>query len=234
MAKFDAFDPGDGGRIPAYISLPAAKSAPAVILIGTIFGVNDTLMAHADHFAANGYIAIAPDMFWRGDAGALDWTSPEHEVRAQARNKTYDAERGLADIASIINALTALPEYNGHYAVAGWCFGGRFAFLSAARFDPSAIISFHGSKIGSHLDEAANVTCPATLHSGDHDHVAPLEELLATREALRHNPRAEVTIYPGIGHNFTTPGRDTYDEAVANAAMTNALQLLAPLRGTLP
>jgi dienelactone hydrolase len=72
------------------------------------------------------------------------------------------------------------------------------------------------------------------LHSGDHDHVAPLEELLATREALRHNPRAEVTIYPGIGHNFTTPGRDTYDEAVANAAMTNALQLLAPLRGTLP
>lgn len=216
--------------MPAYVKMPAAKSAPAVICVSTIFGVIDDLRRFADGFADAGFIAIAPDMFWRGDAGPLVINDPTDEDRAQARNATFDTDRGMADIAAVVRACTAWPEYNGKYAVAGWCFGGRFAFLSAARLSPSAIVSFHGSHIGKHLDEAPKVGCPATLHSGDSDHVAPLEELYAIRAALAHNPAAEMTIYPGVGHNFTSPARDTYNEAVATASWKRALEVLAPLR----
>ena len=229
VAHHHSFKTDDGGLMPAYVKMPAATSAPAIVCVCTIFGVNESLIAAADRFAEAGFIAIAPDMFWRGDAGPLDWSNPDDEARAQARNTTFDVDRGLADIAAIQRAVSTWAEYNGKYAVAGWCFGGRFAFLSAARQKPSAIVSFHGSNIGRHLDEAGKITCPATLHSGDKDHVAPIEELYATRDALRHNPQAELTIYPGVGHNFTSPGRTTYNEAVAEASMARALEVLAPL-----
>lgn len=220
----------DGGAMPAYVARPDAATAPAIVMIPSIYGLNDDMRAKADGFAAAGFIAVATDIFWRGDGGALSPNDAAETARARARNDAFDTDRGIDDIAAVARFLAGDAGYNGRYAVAGYCFGGRFAFLAAARLAPSAIVSFHGSHVGDHLDEAAAVTAPASFHYGDSDAVAPMAEIERIRAALAHNAAAELFIYPGVGHNFTNPNGASYDAAVAMTSMQRALRILDPLK----
>lgn len=220
----------DGGAMPAYLARPAAAQAPAIVMVPSIYGLNHDMRAKADAFAAAGFIAVATDIFWRGDGGALDPDDASETARARARNDTFDTDLGIADIAAVARFLASEPGSNGRYAVAGYCFGGRFAFLAAARLAPAAIVSFHGSHVGDHLDEAASVTAPASFHYGDSDPVAPLAEIDQIRTALAHNAAAEVFVYPGVAHNFTNPKGASYDAAVSMTSMQRALRILDPLK----
>ena len=216
--------------MPAAIARPHVAQAPAIVMIPSIFGLDDDMRAKADAFAAAGFIAVALDVFWRGDGGALSADDASENARARKRNDVFDTDLGIADIAAAARYLAGEAAYNGRYAVVGYCFGGRFAFLAAARLAPAAVVSFHGSHVGDHLDEAAAVTAPLSFHYGDSDPVAPMAEIEAVRAALGHNAAAEVYVYPGIGHNFTNPARPTYDAGVSMTAMQRALRVLDALK----
>ncbi len=155
-----------------------------MVIVSTISGVDSDMTYYADALAAEGFVASAPDMFWRdADPGPLPWTD-DGRKRAFKRNDGYDLELGMRDLADAIANLKKHPRCNGKVAVMGFCFGGPFALLAAARYGTDAGISFHGSHVENHLDEVDGVICPLSFHYGDRDEVAPLTAIERIREAF--------------------------------------------------
>ena len=213
------------GRFDSYLAAPASGKGAGVILISTISGVDSDMTHYADALAAEGFVASAPDMFWRdADPGPLTWND-DGRKRAFARNDRYDLELGMRDLADVIADLKKHPRCNGKIAVMGFCFGGPFALLAAARYGTDAGISFHGSHVEKHLDEVERVRCPLSFHYGDQDQVAPMAAIERIRQAFDRLADAKIFVYPGGGHGFMTMTRG-YMESVARPAWARALEVL--------
>ena len=217
----------DGGKFDSYVAAPVSGKGAGVVIVSTISGVDSDMTHYADALAAEGFVASAPDMFWRdADPGPLIWNE-DGRKRAFARNDRYDLELGMKDLADMIADLKKHPRCNGKIAVLGFCFGGPFALLAAARYGTNAGISFHGSHVEDYLDEADRVRCLLSFHYGDRDEVAPMAAIERIREAFGRLPDAKVYVYPGAGHGFMTMTRGPgYLESVAHIAWTRSLDLL--------
>jgi carboxymethylenebutenolidase len=223
----------DGRRFASYVAAPAAGEGVGVIIVSTVSGVDSDMTHYADTLAAEGFVASAPDMFWRdADPGPLAWTA-EGKKRAFARNDRYDLEQGMNDLSDVIADIKKHPRCNGKVAVMGFCFGGPFALLAAARYGTVAGISFHGSHVENYLEELDRVRSPLSFHYGDQDPVAPMPAIERIREAFASVPDAEVYVYPGVGHGFMTMTRGPgYIESVARPAWARALEVLRRLHAT--
>src|SRR5919109_1612203 len=222
----------DSGTLDSYVASPLGAKGAGVVIVSTISGVDTDMTYYADALAAEGFVASAPDMFWRDtDAGPLPWND-EGRKRAFARNDRYDLELGMRDLAAVIAHLKEHPHCNGKVAVMGFCFGGPFALLAAARYGINAGISFHGSHVENHLSEVNQVRCPLSFHYGDRDEVAPMTAIKSIREAFGRLADAKFYVYPGAGHGFMprTRGR-AYMESVARPAWARTLEVLRKLQG---
>ena len=125
--------------LPGYMAEPLEGQNPGVVVIGAIFGVDDDIKAITDRLAANGYPAIAPNMFWE-DAEDTDVlpVSPEGSERGRGRAARVNRDAGVAYIAAAMETLRASPRCNGKIALQGYCFGGPFMVQATARLDVSA------------------------------------------------------------------------------------------------
>jgi carboxymethylenebutenolidase len=219
----------DGGVFDAYLALPETAPAPGLLVVVPIFGVNGEMQQVVDDYAARGFVVIAPDPFWRVLPGALPRTD---EGRAQASNraKRVEVERELEDLATTIEVLRGLPECNGKVGVLGFCFGGRYAFLAAAQLDVQAAAAFHPTEIGKSLHAAPELSVPLSLHYGGSDPATPPEEIAATRAAIEGRRGVEITIYPGVLHNFSLKGVPGYDPDAARRSDERAFALFEGLR----
>jgi carboxymethylenebutenolidase len=220
----------DGGAFSAYMALPKTTPAPAIVIVTSIFGTDQEMRDLTDHYAEEGFIAIVPDIFWRVDPGPLSHDDEQQKKRAFARNDAFDVEKGVADIKAIVDTLGAMPEYNGKFAVAGFCFGGRYVFLAATRLGATAGAAFHGTSIGLDLAEADKATCALSLHFGDCDPIVPMSEVDAIRDALKHNPKAEVHVYAGCAHGYTGPGRPAYNPEATRLSYERAMKVLNQMK----
>jgi carboxymethylenebutenolidase len=221
----------DGGMFDSYVAAPVAGQGAGVVIVSTISGVDSDMTHYADALAGEGFVASAPDMFWRDiDPGPLVWNE-DGRKRAFARNDRYDFELGMKDLADVIADLKKHPQCNGKIAVMGFCFGGPFALLAATRYATNAGISFHGSHVENYLDEVDKVRCPLSFHYGDRDQVAPMSVIERIKSAFSRLPDAKVYVYPGAGHGFMTmtPGRG-YMESAAHPAWARSLEVLRKLQ----
>jgi carboxymethylenebutenolidase len=192
----------DGGRFEAHLALPDAGHGPGVLLIQEIFGVNEYVRDVADRLARLGYVALAPDVFWRVEPGVdlapvMDNLAPAMEIVAK-----WDPEAGLADLAAGFEHLRHLPEVRGPVGVVGFCFGGTQAFRLAKAQDPAAAVCYYGSGIGALLDDLDSLTCPVMLHFGDDDPYIPDDEVTAVRQALGARHNVTIHVHQGGGHAF--------------------------------
>ena len=192
---------------------------PGILLITAIFGTDDEMKELADAWAADGFVVSVPDIFWR----VLPGPTADREVAFDRYGK-FDAEQGMLDIEDLIHDLKARPECNGKVGVLGFCFGGRYAHLAAARLGVDAAGSYHGTKIGEHLDETPNVKCPVSFHFGEVDPAVPMEEVEAIKAAYANHDNAEIVVYPDAAHNFAMPYKPGYHEAVATASRAAVLR----------
>jgi len=220
----------DGGAIPAYIAFPALLPAPAVVIVAAVFGVDAGTREWADRYAARGFIAVAPDFFWRTIPGPMNPEVPEERAKATERNGMFDPDAGQRDIGSVRDYLLALPESNGKWSVAGYCFGGRYTLLAGAYLGADAVVGFHPSKMKLELEAAAKVACPTSYHFGGADDSVPMDVVEAVQAALAGNPQAESYVYPGVAHGFTMKTRPAYDAAVAELSFERALTVLEKLK----
>jgi carboxymethylenebutenolidase len=221
----------EGGEFDCYLVTPAGgDEAPAVVLACSIDGVDADLRQIADEFAAAGYLAAAPDLFWRTIPGPLPSGDPRTQERAQPRLEKIRTNEG--DLADTLMYLRTRPECNGRAATMGFCYGGPFAIVGPKRLGYEAGISCHGSQMLDYIGELDGVTAPVCLIWGDQDHRAPPPVLAAYRAAESRMTNVEVNIFPGIQHGFMMPSSpEAFDATTRDFAMGRAFAILDGLRG---
>ena len=218
----------DGRKLPVELFAKFGSKAPGVVMIPPIYGLSDGERAIAWDYANAGFPVLVPDMFFRTVPGALGRDGADRD-KAQARYAAFAVEQGVSDLTDAVAALRKLPECNGRAVVFGYCFGGRYAYLAVTRGIVDGGVSFHGTKIGLDLREAANVRAPLQIHVGDNDVSVPMDEVERTKQALAGNPRVSVHVYAGAAHGFTGKGRPAYHEIADTRSREGALTLLRSL-----
>ena len=211
----------NGEKFGGYFTQPSDGGPyPGILLITAIFGIDDEMVQLADAWAKDGFIVSVPDIFWRQVPG------PTADIDvAKGRMNDFDPNQGMRDIEDLLGDLRSRTECNGKIGILGFCFGGRYVHLSAARLGVDAGASFHGAAIGMHLDETSNITCPMSHHFGAEDPVVPMDEVNAIKKAYGKISNTDIGVYPGVGHNFSMPYKAGYDENVANSSRSAALKV---------
>src|ERR1700680_311052 len=120
------------GTFPAYISRPAKLPAPAVVVLQELFGINADIRATCNELAAQGYIAIAPDLFWRQESGVdLDVTSEADWQHGLRLYSAYNRDVGVKDVMETVRTAVELPDSTGMVALLGYCLGALMVFITA-------------------------------------------------------------------------------------------------------
>lgn len=219
-----------GGEFACYLSMPPTDApAPAMVLAAAIHGVDADIQAIADEFAADGYIAIAPDLFWRTVPGPLPRSDERARERAQPRLDRL--KTGEQDLADTLAYLRLMPEFNGKAAVMGFCYGGPYAIIAPKRLGYAAGISCHGTNLLDFIGELDGVTAPVCIIWGDKDHAAPAPVLDAYRAAAPRHPNLDLNIFPGVLHGYMMrDAKEAFDQKTRDFSMARAKAILAGLR----
>jgi len=154
---------GGDGDFSAYLAAPAGGSGPGILVIQEIFGVNADMRAHCDAFAAQGYFALSPDIFWRQEPGIqlTDKTEAEWQ-RAFELYQGFDVAKGMDDLLASLGHLRGIDGCSGKTGTVGYCLGGLLAYLMACQSDAECNVSYYGVGIDERLDQAPNITAPST------------------------------------------------------------------------
>ncbi len=208
---------GPDGAFRAYIARPAGAPRAAVIAIQEIFGVNAVMRGKADWLAREGYLAVAPDLFWRLGTD-IDITDQSEAEWAQAFDyfKRFDSGAGVRDIQATIAHARALG--GAKVGAVGYCLGGMLAYLAATRTDADASVGYYGVGIAGLVSEAANITKPLMLHIAGKDAFVQQADQDAMHLGLGGNPKVTLHTYAEQDHAFTREGGKHYDQAAAQLA----------------
>ena len=206
------------GAIPAYVARPSGAPKAAIIVIPEIFGVNAGIRQKADSWAAKGYLAVAPDIFWRFAPGVELNPDVEAELNeAFGYFQQYDPAKGVYDIESAIKWIRHEAGV-AKVGCTGYCLGGRLAYMAAARTDIDASVGYYGVMIDTMLDEAHHIAKALMLHIPTADHFVGPEAQAAIHAALGDHPRVKLHDYPGLDHGFAAEMGNRRDEAGAQLA----------------
>ena len=209
-----------------YLSLPPAGRGPGLVLFQEIFGVNAHIRAVAEQYALDGFVVLAPDVFWREARRVELGYEGEDRQRPLGLMQGYSGPQALSDISASVAALRARPEITGKVGAFGYCMGGRLAYLAATSAGVDAAVAFYGGGIHGQLDQATNVRCPMQFHfAGEDDHIPP-SAVESVRQAFG-GKAAAVHVYPGSMHGFNCWARASYHAPSAALAHGRALAFLA-------
>jgi carboxymethylenebutenolidase len=209
----------DGGSFSGYLATPKSGKGPGILVIQEIFGVNQVMRDITDGFAAQGYVALCPDLFWRQEPGIQLTDKTEAEwARAFQLYQGFDEAKGVADLTATLAHLRTLPACTGKVGSVGYCLGGKLAYLMATRSDADCNVGYYGVGIDKALDEASKITRPLMLHIAERDQFCPPEAQAQIKAVLGKNPKVTIHSYPGLDHAFARPGGEHYDKAAAETA----------------
>lgn len=220
------------GSFDCYLAMPKASGpVPAVVLACAVHGVDKDLRDLADEFASHGYIAAAPDLFWRTIPGPLTRADGELTTK-RSQPRAEKIKTGETDLADTLAELRKLKEFNGRAAVMGFCYSGPYSIIGPKRLGYAAGITCHGSRMQDYIGEFDGVTAPLCIIWGDDDNQAPPEVLDAYRAVAKHMSNIELHIFPGIKHAYMMPDAGAaYDAKTREFSMARALAILDDLRG---
>ena len=219
------------GSFQAYLSLPPSGKGPGLVMAQEIFGVNQTMRDAADAYAAEGYVVLVPDLFWRQEAGVQLGYTPADWQRAFGYYQGFSEDKGVDDIRASLNALRARPECVGQAGVLGFCLGGKLAYLAACRTDAAVSVSYYGVGIEKALDEAAHIKGHLVLHIAENDQFCLPEARSAIVAAMSGRADTELYVYPGVDHAFARMGGEHFDAASAAAAHQRSMAALKSALG---
>ncbi|MEL0081931.1 MAG: dienelactone hydrolase family protein [Gammaproteobacteria bacterium] len=217
-----------GEKFSAYCAGSPGDSRAGLVVIQEIFGVNSHIRDVCDRFAAQGYLALAPDIFHRQQANIeLGYDEADIGVGFGLKQGLNEAEV-VADLAAALQWLR--DQGMARVGVVGFCMGGLYTYLSAARLDPDAAVAYYGGGIGDHLDQAADISCPIMFHFGELDTHIPPEVVENVTQAVSARADASVYTYPAE-HGFNCDQRPSFDQPSAELAWQRTLALFEQTLG---
>jgi carboxymethylenebutenolidase len=191
------------------------------------FGLNSHIKDVANRIAAEGYVVLAPDMYYREGSPVASYENLPEAIRLMS---------GLTDDGIVRDIAAAVSYLQSHQAVhadrigiTGFCMGGRISFLAACKNSGiKASAPFYGGGIGGLLGEADNLSCPILLFFGDKDAFIPNEEVDRIKSTLtKLGKDAEVKVYAGAEHGFFCDERSSHHPEAAGDAWKRLLTFLA-------
>ncbi|MFY9582933.1 MAG: dienelactone hydrolase family protein [Candidatus Acidiferrales bacterium] len=211
---------GHDGAFAAYIARPKTSPAPAVVVLQELFGVNADIRKTCNELAEQGFLAVAPDLFWRQEPGVdlnvtseADW---QHGLRLYG---AYDRDAGAKDVEDTVNAVRNLPECNGRVAVLGYCLGALMVFLTAVRYHGvDAAVAYHGGDTEKYLGEVDGLNAPLLMHLAEEDEFISKAAQAEIKAALGKKLNTTVYSYPGQNHAFSRHNGTHYNAAAAALA----------------
>jgi carboxymethylenebutenolidase len=211
---------GHDGTFFAYIARPKTSPASAVVVLQELFGVNADIRKHCDELAEQGYLAVAPDLYWRQEPGVdlnvtsdADW---DHGLRLYSG---YDRDAGVEDIKDTIDAVRNLPECSGTVGLLGYCMGALMVFLTAVRYDGiDAAVWYHGADTEKYLGELDGLHAPILMHLAEEDEFISKAAQAEIKAAAEQKQNATVYGYPGQCHAFSRHNGKHYNATAAHLA----------------
>jgi carboxymethylenebutenolidase len=209
----------DGFTLGAWEATPDGAPNGAVVVIQEIFGVNSHIRQVTDGYAADGFYAIAPQIFDRVERNIeLGYEAADLQQGIAIAFQKLDARLALQDLQAAIERASI----HGRVGVVGYCFGGLMAWRAACGLDGVAAAScYYGGGIAAEADRKAR--CPVTMHFGERDAHIPLADVDKIRAA---QPDAEIHVYPA-DHGFNCDQRASYDAGSAALARQRTLEFFA-------
>lgn len=202
----------------AYVARPAGTPKAAILVIQEIFGVNAGIRSKCDKWAEAGYLAIAPDLFFRMERNLeLDPdVEPEFKKALDLFGK-YNPDEGVQDIEATIRFIRD-TEGVTKVGCVGYCLGGKLAYMTAARTDIDASVGYYGVMIDQMLDEKQAIANPLLLHIPTEDHFVDKDAQAAIHAGLDDHPKVTLYDYAGLDHGFATEHGERRDEDGAKLA----------------
>lgn len=207
----------DGFELGVYRATPDGQPKGTVVVIQEIFGVNDHIRAVADGYAADGYLAFAPQIFDRVASGIeLGYEQADMTRGIELAFQRLDHGKTMLDLAATVAAGS------GRVGVVGYCFGGLLAWRAACELEGlSAAVCYYGGGIAREADRTP--ACPVMMHFGERDAHIPMSDVERIRAA---HPEVAVHVYPA-DHGFNCDHRASYDAASAAEARGRTLAFFA-------
>lgn len=214
------------GEFTAYMAEPQGAPRAAIIVIQEIFGVNQGIRRKCDSWAEQGYLALAPDLFWRLEPGVeLDPDIEPEFQRALGLMNRFNQDQGVADIEATIRAARARGPHK--VGAVGYCLGGRLAFMTASRTDVDAIVGYYAVGLHNLLGEKHAIANPLLLHIAGEDHFVPRQAQAAVHAGLDDHPKVTIHDYPGEDHGFAAEIGSRRSEQAAKLADRRTAEFFA-------
>lgn len=211
----------------AYVARPSGPPRAAIVVIKEIFGVNPGIRQKCDKLAAEGYVAIAPDLFWRIQPGVELDPDVESELhQGFDLFGKFDQDKGIADIEATIKYARDSEGCKKVGAV-GYCLGGRLAYMTAARTDIDASVGYYAVDIPGLLREKHAISRPLMLHIAGEDQFVSPEDQKEMHAGLDDHPKVTLHDYPGLNHGFATEMGKRRNEEAAQLADSRTAEFFA-------
>jgi carboxymethylenebutenolidase len=222
----------EGREFDCHIITPSSNNSggkvPAVVLASAVHGVNGDIRAIAEEFAARGYLAAAPDLFWRTVPGPLARDDGRLRTRSQPRLEVI--RKGETDMVDTLSELKKYPQFNGKAIVMGFCYGGPYALIGPKRLGYHGGVSCHGTQLGDYVQELEGTTQPICIVWGDQDHAAPPPVQAVYRAVPARHKNVDVHIIPGVKHGYMMKDNpEAFDAPTRELTMGRALAILGGL-----
>jgi len=217
-----------GQEFGAYCAMPEKGMGPGLIIIQEIFGVNVNMRKICDDFAAKGYIAVCPDLFWRQEPNVqLTDKTPAEWDRAFELYKGFDVEAGVRDLLSTLAYVRSMKGCTGKVGAVGYCLGGKLAYLMASRCDVDATVSYYGVDLEKYLDEVHDIRAPLIINIAALDKFMTEPVRQKILRSVARNPVITAYVYEGVDHAFARPNGQNYNAAAAELANERTYAFLA-------
>jgi carboxymethylenebutenolidase len=209
--------PSNGRQTPGYLAVPSGGRGPGIVVIQEWWGLVGHIKDVADRFAAEGFVALAPDLYYGKTAD-----EPDEAGKLMMSLQMDKAARDLSGAVDYLRGHDAVDPKK--FGSVGYCLGGGLSLYLATVKPVDACVIYYGVLPGVQPD-LSGLRCPVLGHYAEHDDFASPEAARALEEQIRaQGKQVEFHIYPGTTHAFFNDDRpEVYDEAAARQSWERTL-----------